>query len=102
MRCLGHELANYIEDIWVVGKTENSTEDTVFLLIAIGFVTNKKSLFVPTTIEWISRCNIIDARQMIVSLTKKKVDNLRRMGNIGKQTKTHVLLMQSCHLKAID
>ena len=39
---------------------------------------------------------------MTVNLTEKKIDNLRRMYNLGKLMKMHVLVMQSCCLKEID
>ena len=80
MRDEGHVVSGYIDDSFLMGLSFDSClaniQDTNSLLRSVGFHLNyAESVLVPTQrIEHLGF--IIDSRQMTVTLTAKKVDNL--------------------------
>ena len=85
LRQMGHESADYIDDIRLLGKTKMEVEQNIIdnraILPNLGFIINDgKSVFNPTKkLEHLGF--VIDSRPMTVSLTDQKVNKLKILCN---------------------
>ena len=85
LRQMGHESADYIDDIRLLGKTKMEVEQNIIdnraILTNLGFVINDgKTVFNPTKkLEHFGF--VIDSRLMTVSLTDQKVNKLKILCN---------------------